>query len=136
MKNYYLIYILLLLNILIGQTEYLRFNHLTNADGLSESTVFDIYQDKDGFIWFATDNGLDRYDGLKFHHYKHNPKNDNSLLSDRVQTIFKDNNKNLWIGGQNTGLSKYNDQDGIYTHFKMRDYLNDTSLIKKQEENF
>src|SRR5260221_13593519 len=55
------------------------FDHVTGADGLSEGTVLSTVQDELGFMWFATQNGLDKYDGYHFTVYTHNPNQPNSL---------------------------------------------------------
>jgi hypothetical protein len=52
----------------------IRFQHLTSADGLSQDSIFDILQDRKGFMWFATQGGLNRYDGAVFTQYRHDPR--------------------------------------------------------------
>ena len=56
-----------------------KFSHLTNSDGLSQNTVFSIVKDYKGFMWFATDEGLNKYDGYKFTVYKNDPENQGSI---------------------------------------------------------
>ena len=60
---YFLLGILLLTPSLSGQDEYVRFKRITINDGLSLSSVYSIYQDSKGFIWFGTEDGLNKYDG-------------------------------------------------------------------------
>jgi ligand-binding sensor domain-containing protein len=55
----------------------LKFTHLTTDDGLSQNNIFAIVQDRQGFMWFATRDGLNRYDGNTFVVYKHNPDDSN-----------------------------------------------------------
>src|SRR6476660_8256215 len=62
----------------------LKFTHLTTDDGLSQGYVTDILQDRRGFMWFATRDGLNRYDGNTFVVYKHNPKDPGSLSSNFI----------------------------------------------------
>ena len=57
----------------------LKFTHLTTDDGLSQGYVTAILQDRRGFMWFATRDGLNRYDGNTFVVYKHNPNDPVSL---------------------------------------------------------
>jgi PAS domain S-box-containing protein len=90
-----------------AQPKRLQFKHLTLDDGLSSSSVISVLKDHKGFMWFGTYNGLNRYDGLNFVVYKHNPADSASLPDDLVRTIFEDHNKNLFIG-TNGGLCLYN----------------------------
>ena len=50
----------------ISRKDYLQFQHLTTADGLSEGRVWDILQDRQGFMWFTSWDGINRYDGYEF----------------------------------------------------------------------
>ena len=56
-----------------------HFSHLTREEGLSQSTVFDVLQDRTGFMWIATQDGLNQFDGYRFRIFKHNPRDPNSL---------------------------------------------------------
>ncbi|GAB5518169.1 MAG: two-component regulator propeller domain-containing protein [Rhodothermales bacterium] len=79
-----------------------RFEHLGVEDGISESTVNVIFQDAIGFMWFGTDDGLNRYDGVNFHTYRHIPGDSLSLSSSRVTALTEDANGNLWVGTHNS----------------------------------
>ena len=68
----------------------LKFTHLTTNDGLSQSTVTEILQDRRGFMWFATRDGLNRYDGNNFVVYKHNPNDPWSLSSNFILDLMED----------------------------------------------
>jgi len=104
----FLFFAILLFNsfCLEGQTENIKFNHIGVADGLSQGTIYSICQDKFGFLWFATENGLNRYDGYTFKVYKHNFRNEFSISSNKVLSLFEDSKKNMWIG-TNEGLNYY-----------------------------
>ncbi len=84
----------------------LRFTHLTTVDGLSQGYVTAILQDRRGFMWFATRDGLNRYDGNTFLAYKHNPNDSHSLNSNFIQDLAEDDHGNLWIA-TNTGVNKF-----------------------------
>jgi len=75
-----------------------KFDNISTHKGLSSNIIIDIYQDKFGYIWFATDNGLNRYDGLRIVIYKNAPIDSNSLSNDFVTSICEDKVGNLWIG--------------------------------------
>jgi len=104
--------ILLFLNFLffysniIAQKLNLEFEHLTTKDGLSQSTITCILQDSKGFMWFGTQNGLNKYDGYTFTNYLHDSDNPVSLMGSFVMGITEDSEGNLWIGTE-SGLNKY-----------------------------
>lgn len=91
--------------VLNGQVA-LKFKHLTREDGLSQASVFAITQDSEGFLWFGTRDGLNKYDGLGFKIYKQD-NSINSLISNDVRTIFMDSlYSQMWIGTL-SGLSLF-----------------------------
>jgi ligand-binding sensor domain-containing protein/anti-sigma regulatory factor (Ser/Thr protein kinase) len=92
-----------------------NFEHISLIDGLSQSTVTSIYQDNEGFLWFGTGNGLNKYDGYNFTVYKHNPSDPYSLSNDYINIIYNDSRGNLWIGTEG-GLNKY-DGSGKFTRY-------------------
>ena len=96
--------------------ENLKFKHITAADGLSQSYVFDIIQDQDGYIWLATQDGLNKYDGTKFKYYRSNIVDEYSLTDNYIRKLFKDSTGTIWVGTQN-GLSRYNKQLDNFDNF-------------------
>ncbi len=84
-----------------------KFDHITVDDGLSQNTVERFYQDSHGFIWIATHDGLNKYDGNKFIKYKFDREDTNSLASNWVSSIIEDSEGNIWIGSLE-GLNLYN----------------------------
>lgn len=78
----------------------------TTDQHLSSSLINNIYEDSNGMIWVATEDGLNRYDGSKFTIYKHNPNDDHSLAHNYVCTIFEDSKGHLFIGSYG-GLQMY-----------------------------
>ena len=84
----------------------LKFTHLTTKDGLSQGYVVDILQDRRGFMWFATRDGLNRYDGYTFVVYKHNPNDPGSLSSSFIQDLMEDDHGYLWVA-TNNGVNRF-----------------------------
>ena len=84
----------------------LKFTHLTTNDGLSQGYVTAIVQDRRGFMWFATRDGLNRYDGYTFVVYKHDPKDPGSLSSNFIQGLLEDDHGYLWVA-TNTGVNRF-----------------------------
>jgi len=104
----------------LGQN--LKFTHLTTNDGLSQGYVTAILQDRLGFMWFATRDGLNRYDGNSFVVYKNNPYDPASLSSNFIQDLMEDEHGYLWIA-TNTGVNEF---DPATEHFTR--YLHDPNI--------
>jgi ligand-binding sensor domain-containing protein/signal transduction histidine kinase/DNA-binding response OmpR family regulator len=83
------------------------FDHLTIEDGLSQSTVFAITKDADGYMWFGTRDGLNRYDSRAIKVYRNKENDPNSLSGNSINCFLIDQKKNLWIG-TNEGISIFN----------------------------
>ena len=101
-----------------AQKQNLRFNHISIDDGLSQNSITSTCQDKYGFMWFGTENGLNRYDGYNITIYKNDPDDSSSLTNNYITSICKDTDGELWIGTEE-GLCKYNyEQDNFkrYNH--------------------
>ncbi len=75
----------------------IRFDRLSLEQGLSQSSVMDILQDRRGYVWLATEEGLDRFDGLSFKVYKHDPAEAASLPSSFVWDVEEDTSGDLWV---------------------------------------
>lgn len=102
----------------ISAGEYFRFDNYSLEDGLSQSTVFSILQDSEGYVWFGTEDGLNRFDGYSFIVYKHDPEDLNSLSSNWIQTMIEDDSGRLWIGTRDGGLNRFDKSLGKFTHFR------------------
>src|SRR5580658_7410013 len=76
----------------------IRFSRLSTAQGLSQTQAAQIVQDDQGFMWFGTQYGLDRYDGYEFRVFTHDPARENSLSCVYVHSLFKDRSGALWVG--------------------------------------
>ncbi|RFS17961.1 two-component regulator propeller domain-containing protein [Emticicia sp. C21] len=76
-------------------------------EGLSQSEVRTILQDKEGYMWFGTQNGLNRYDGSQMKHHYNNPFEKNTLSSDDVTFLYEDSGQKIWIGTKH-GLNSFN----------------------------
>ena len=101
-----------------AQKESIKFGSLGIKNGLSQSSVNDIVEDKKGFLWFATQDGLNRYDGYKFVIFKHNPSDSNSISDNFINCLFLDKQGNLWAGTEG-GLNKYNSDMENFTFFPL-----------------
>lgn len=108
-------FILLLFCIIVAGSEFTssaqannkRFRHLTSSQGLSNNISLDITRDQNGFLWIATQDGLNRYDGTNFKIYKPDITYPKGLKTTSIQTLFADQNDYLWIGGSQGDLHRF-----------------------------
>ncbi len=86
-----------------GQQKF-QFERLTVHDGLLDATIFEVYQDFDGFIWIASAAGLQRYDGYDFINFKHDVTDENSFPAGVIRHITQSSDSTIWIGSTGGGL--------------------------------
>src|SRR6476620_5375001 len=92
--------LLLLCTSLFSQKEkQYAFTHFSTTNGLVSNSVFNIVQDKQGYIWFATVDGLQRYDGNRFLTFRHSSANPHSIPEDYIVQLTMDKDGNLWLYG-------------------------------------
>ncbi len=95
------------------------FEHLTMRDGLSHSTVEGFLQDSQGYLWIATEGGLDRYDGNSLRVYRRERGNSHALASDTIWTIAEDARADLWLATDGGGVAHWQrrtDQFVLFRH--------------------
>jgi len=85
----------------------IRFQRLGIENGLSQSSARALAQDRDGFLWVGTQDGLNRYDGNEFRVFRHDPDDESSLSDNHVTALAVDSQGVLWVGTQSGGLSSY-----------------------------
>lgn len=112
----------------------IRFYSLTIEDGLSQSTVYDITEDRFGFMWFGTQDGLNRYDGVKFDQLRHVASKPESLVSPTINQLLYDNKDTVWVLTPQ-GLDGVDVQSLAITHWteELKRLANDDELTS---ENF
>ncbi len=109
-KNHFLftLFIALLLSAnLRAQQEAVSFTALTTRDGLSSNNVNAILKDRYGFLWFGTEDGLNRFDGSSFTVYRQKPGDAASLQANEILSLHEDNGGNLWVGTSGGSVSRY-----------------------------
>lgn len=100
-----------------AQQEDINFTSITTKEGLSANSVNAIIKDRYGLLWFGTEDGLDRYDGINLTVYRHKPEAAQSLPANEVLALHEDGAGNLWIGTSGGGLSRYDRQKNVFiTH--------------------
>jgi len=98
-----------------------HFSRFTINDGLSQGLVYSITQDKKGFMWFGTKDGLNRYDGYEFRIYSHDPFDSTSLSDNTVTSLYTDSKGRLWVGTYYGGLNLYRPEKDCFIHFTSTD---------------
>ncbi|MFT5520989.1 MAG: ligand-binding sensor domain-containing protein [Enterobacterales bacterium] len=94
-------------SILANGLENTNFKHISTEHGLSQKTVQTIFQDKTGFLWFGTQEGLNRYDGRELKIFRHDDNDPFSLSNDVIRDLLEDKQGNLWVA-TSAGLNRYN----------------------------
>ncbi len=105
------------------QKKFLHFQYFGVSEGLSQGTIYCIFQDSRGFLWFGTQYGLNRFDGYSFKNYINNPADSLSISNNFILSIAEDKAGNLWVATDN-GLNRYNSNKNMFTR-----YLQDSSGI-------
>ncbi|GAA3554340.1 ligand-binding sensor domain-containing protein [Snuella lapsa] len=104
-KQIILIFGYLCTSFILSSQDY-KFRHITTVDGLSHNEVRKIVKDTEGYLWFGTQNGLNRFDGYRFEVFKHTPKDSTTIVGDKIYALSTSKDK-LWVGTTN-GLSIIN----------------------------
>ncbi|WP_237852462.1 sensor histidine kinase [Rhodohalobacter sulfatireducens] len=125
-KNHFLLTLALILIIpasLLGQGNSYQFKHLTPADGLASTTVVDITQDQYGFIWIGSQDGVSRFDGESFNHFRPDPGDSLSISSLDAQYLAADNRGGVWITITDQGLDYYDPEIEGFRKYRASDGL-------------
>ncbi len=94
-----------------------NFEKLSIKDGLSHNNVYTIIQDKSGYLWFGTQDGLNKYDGYKFNIYRHEIDNPNSLTTGNFGKMIQDSLGIFWFGTFGGGIDRFDPNTNTFTNF-------------------
>lgn len=128
-----LIVIQLMANKAFCQQDERHFRNISVDKGLSQSTVFSIAQDTLGFIWMATKDGLNRYDGKRFSVYRPSGTNPKTIASSYISSLYVDKSGQFWIGG-NRGISKYNYDTDDFENYQLARTAGEWSISSITED--
>ncbi|MEL7022156.1 MAG: two-component regulator propeller domain-containing protein [Pseudomonadota bacterium] len=103
----------------------MRFANLDTEDGLAQNSVTAMVQDGLGFLWFGTENGLNRYDGTRFLHFQADPRNPSSLPADYVTDLVVTPNGALWVATEGGGIARWDAEQGGFSSVGIADGLSD-----------
>jgi ligand-binding sensor domain-containing protein len=94
------------------------FGKIFQFEGISSNKINCILQDRNGYMWFGTDSGLNRYDGIVFKIFKRESGQQDSISYNWVNSIYEDHEGILWIGTIGGGLNRFDPATEAFTHFK------------------
>ncbi|WP_158799521.1 hybrid sensor histidine kinase/response regulator [Pedobacter sp. L105] len=104
-----------------SQKEQLHFSHLGNNRGLSERNVNSVFQDSRGFIWIATRDGLNRYDGYQMKVFRNNPDDPFTIADNYVTHMVEDKKGNIWIATIGGGVNRFDPKTNKFYHYPHQD---------------
>ncbi|MGB0882710.1 MAG: adenylate/guanylate cyclase domain-containing protein [Vicingaceae bacterium] len=108
MKRFIQILLFVLLSITASaQQTSIKFSHISQKEGLSQSVILAIQQSKNGLLWFGTQDGLNSYNGFEFNVYSHNLLDSTSISHNYIHTVLEGNDSIIWVGTEN-GLNRFN----------------------------
>ncbi len=119
--NLFILIFLFWLQQIFSQESNIKFEKISVENGLSQSSVLSIIQDSKGFMWFATLDGLNKYDGYNIHVYRNKPDDIFSVSDNIINVLYETKDKQnstLWIGTAANGLCSYNKIKDNFTVFK------------------
>ncbi|WP_434035543.1 two-component regulator propeller domain-containing protein [Formosa sp. 4Alg 33] len=119
-KNLTLLILFFCCNFSFGQFNNLKFENLNTEEGLSSSTCLEVFQDSEGFLWFGTIDGLNKYNGYEFEIFRPILNDSTSISNNRINVIQEDKNGHLWIG-TNNGLNIFNKYTKVFKHVTLYD---------------
>jgi signal transduction histidine kinase/ligand-binding sensor domain-containing protein len=123
----------------IARSQTLPFGHISVEDGLSNSFVNCLIQDRTGFIWFGTDDGLNRFDGYEIKVYRNDPNDKFSISENIIWALWEDHSGHLWIGTKSGGLNKYDPDTDKFEHWDLdsesTEEINITSIYEDSKSN-
>ncbi len=102
----------------VAEARPMRFARLSVDEGLSQMSVFTMFQDSTGFVWLGTEDGLNRFDGETVTVYKHDPQDPMSLPHDLVWSIAEDPSGDLWIGTEGGGLARWDRETDRFERYQ------------------
>ncbi len=129
MKNHFnkLIFLTILFNFfflpnLFGQGKNIKFESISVDQGLSQSSGRVVFQDKKGFMWFGTQDGLNRYDGYNLKLFENDPLDENSLTDNFILSCYEEKSGIIWVGTNGGGLNRFDPDKEEFIRFKNEPY--------------
>jgi signal transduction histidine kinase/ligand-binding sensor domain-containing protein/DNA-binding NarL/FixJ family response regulator len=99
-----------------AQSDY-NFTHFGIGDGMSHSRIYALLQDRDGYLWIGTSNGLNRFDGREFRVFRHDENDRGSLPDDYVTSLIQDSSGDIWVGTDGGGIGRLDPGEARFTRY-------------------
>ena len=115
-------------------SQFLRFGHLGTEQGLSNSTAWDLMKDSRGYLWIATFDGLNRYDGYDMTVFQHDPDDPHSIGSSFLDRVVEDNSGNIWVGHA-SGFDKFDPATEQFTRYTFDPDVSDSTVSAIVEDS-
>jgi signal transduction histidine kinase/ligand-binding sensor domain-containing protein/CheY-like chemotaxis protein len=109
--------------------DYLGIKYFTLEDGLSQVSSNDLLQDRSGFIWIATADGLNRFDGKEFKHFKYKESDTLSVSGNFINKLLDDNTGKIWVGTNGNGLNYYDQYMDVFHRVKLKHSESENEII-------
>jgi ligand-binding sensor domain-containing protein len=129
------LFLLVQMHYLLAQPQ-LKFEHLTTANGFPSNMNYHIFKDHLGFLWFANQCGLVRYDGYQCKIFRPDSNNPYSISTSWVNQVCEDSHGNLWISSPFNGINKYERKTGKFLHFNFHNGLSSDSIFQCYLDQF
>lgn len=114
-------------NLKIEAQQNFEIESISTEEGLSQGMINDILQDREGFLWIATKDGLNRYDGHNFKIFTNDPNDPWSISGNTIIKLFEDSDGRIWATSDNSGINIYDKKTGRFHH--IRHQPNDPSSL-------
>jgi len=112
-----------------GVNDAIRIKYFTLEDGLSQASIIDLLQDSSGFVWIATQDGLNRFDGSNFKHFKYSQSDSTTISGNFINKLLEDHKGNIWVGTNGNGLNYYDPKFDLFHRVKLEGFLNENETI-------
>jgi signal transduction histidine kinase/ligand-binding sensor domain-containing protein/CheY-like chemotaxis protein len=116
-----------------SQGKIVHFEHLTSDNGPSQNSIYCMLKDHYGLMWFATQGGLNKFDGYKFTVYTHIINDPKSISSNDINGLCEDKDGNIWVSTLHAGVSEYNREDESFINYQQKQ--NDPSSLSSDQTN-
>ena len=127
-------------SILAQSNKELKFETISINDGLSQGMVNAILQDHYGFMWFATNDGLNRFDGYHFTIFKNNTDDSTSIAGNFIRFLFEDSKGRVWVATADNGLDLFDRETETFIHFKHsnsnKNSISSNSITSIEEDKY
>lgn len=125
-RQFIIVFILIMPTLFFGQS---NIKYYTLEEGLSEAIINDLLLDKDGFVWVAAQDGLNRFDGQEFKVFTNIRNDSTSLPGNLIYRLFEDSKARIWVGTYGKGLSIYNKSSESFKRVPLENFSDDNETI-------